>query len=86
MRQARQRCLKVKAARTNAQKREREVYRGKYRSILTSLENRLRFKGKWQAEMLNEPSEFEIRLKNLIKHAKKFRLYSRLVGSLKDMT
>lgn len=61
------------------------MYRGKYRSILTLLENRLRFNGKWQAEMLNEPSEFEIRLKNLIKHTKKFRL-SRPVKSLKDMT
>lgn len=62
------------------------VYRGNYRSILTSLENRLRFNGKWQAEMLNESSEFEIRLKNLIKHTEKFRLSSRPLGSLKDMT
>ena len=42
------------------------MYRGKYRSILTSLENRLRFNGKWQAEMLNELSEFEIRLKKTL--------------------
>ena len=52
---------------------------------MTSLENRLRFNGKWQAEMPNESSEFEI-MKDLIKHTKKFRLSSRLVVSLKDMT
>lgn len=61
------------------------VYRGSCKCILTSLENRLRFNGKWQAEMPNESSEFEI-IKDLIKHTKKFRLSSRLVVSLKDMT
>ena len=52
---------------TEAQKHERVVHRGNCKSILTSFESRLRFHGKWQAEMPNELSEFEI-TKDLIKH------------------